>query len=145
MQCILLATDGSKSADRAADFAVQLAKSMGTAIWIVNVTDDGGVSPAQLEAFSEVEHVSRREMVESLSAQMLAKARERAEETGTRDVHIESRTGNIAQTIIDIAQEKHADAIVVGKRGWGTLAGLLIGSVTQKLVSLAPCTVVVVP
>ncbi len=44
-----------------------------------------------------------------------------------------------------IADAIHADTIVVGKRGLGTLTGLLVGSVTQKLVSLAPCTVIVVP
>ena len=76
---------------------------------------------------------------------MLARTRELVEQYGGPTAHIESRNGDVAQTIIEIAKEKRADAIVMGKRGHGTLAGLLIGSVTQKLVSLAPCTVIVVP
>ena len=51
----------------------------------------------------------------------------------------------MARTIIDIAQEKGVDAIIVGKRGAGRVAGLLLGSVSQKLVSLSPVPVTVVP
>ena len=145
MQCILLATDGSKTADRAADFAAQLAKSTGATLWIVNVTDDLGMAPVQLDAFSRVEHVSRQEMIKSLSTQILARIKEQMEKRDAPAVHIESRKGDVAQTIIELADEKHADAIVIGKRGHGKLAGLLVGSVAQKLVSLARVTVIVVP
>lgn len=145
MQCILLATDGSKSAERAADFAAQLAKAAEAPLWIATVTDDLGLSSAQLRAFSQAEHASRGEIIESIATQLLAKARDRAEALGVHSVHVESRRGDIAQTILEIADAIHADTIVVGKRGLGTLTGLLVGSVTQKLVSLAPCTVIVVP
>jgi nucleotide-binding universal stress UspA family protein len=47
--------------------------------------------------------------------------------------------------LIDIAKDGPVDKIVVGRRGRGELAGLLLGSVSQKLVSLAPCAVVVAP
>ena len=57
----------------------------------------------------------------------------------------ESRTGEAAPTIIDIARGKGADTIVVGRRGAGRVAGLLLGSVLQKLVSLSPLPVIVVP
>jgi nucleotide-binding universal stress UspA family protein len=52
--------------------------------------------------------------------------------------------GEEAQTILDVAREEAADIIVVGPRGLGRLAGLLVGSVTDKLVQLSDRPVLVV-
>jgi nucleotide-binding universal stress UspA family protein len=69
-------------------------------------------------------------------------------------VHVRSRRRSghqgplpkdVAQTIIEIAQENNVDIIVIGKRGVGRIAGLLLGSVSQKIVSLAPWLVTVFP
>jgi len=58
---------------------------------------------------------------------------------------LESHTGDIAQTIINIAEEKKVKNVVVGKRGIDRIAGLLLGSVSQKIASLATRPVTVVP
>lgn len=145
MQCVLLATDGSDNANRATDFAARSAKAMGLALWILNVTDALGLTAGELSEFSYSEHVSRRELIESLSAQILGKARDRAEANGAREIRVESRRGDTAQTIIEFAEEKDAAMIVVGRRGTGALPGLLVGSVTHKLIALAPCAVTVIP
>ena len=50
-----------------------------------------------------------------------------------------------AQAIADVAREEQADVIVVGTRGHTVLAGLLLGSVAQRLLHIAPCPVLVVP
>ncbi len=144
MNRILVATDGSEGANRAIDYAVQLAKSREAELIIVNIAG-GGLPDDILRSFTRSQHAWFEEIVSSASAEALGKARERARAAGAGVIHLESRTGDAAQAIIDIARDKGADTIVVGKRGNGRIAGLLIGSVSQKLVSLAPLPVVVVP
>jgi nucleotide-binding universal stress UspA family protein len=143
MKRILVATDGSEGADHAVDYAARWAKDHSADLLIVNVT--GGLPDRLLRSFTHAQHAWLDELLQSLAAETLAKARDRARDLGVAAIQLESRTGEVAPTIIDIAQEKEADAIVVGRRGAGRIAGLLLGSVSQKLVSLAPLPVVVIP
>ena len=53
--------------------------------------------------------------------------------------------GGPAHDIANIARDNGADLIVVGTRGMGVIAGLLLGSVTQRLLQIAPCPVLSVP
>ncbi len=50
-----------------------------------------------------------------------------------------------AHVIADVAAAEDADLIIVGTRGMGPIKGLLVGSVTQRLLHLAPCPVLAVP
>jgi len=145
MQHILVATDGSEGADRAIDYAAHQAKDTGADLLIVNVVGGYGLPDNMLKAFSRAPNAWLEEMLTSVSADTLTKARERARSIGVTMIQIESRAGDIAQTVIDIAREKRADSIVVGKRGTGRITGLLLGSVSQKLASLAPVPVTIVP
>ena len=85
------------------------------------------------------------DVLESLSAQILVAASERARRLGVATIKVQTAWGDPAEAVIESARREHADVIVVGRRGRGQLTGLLLGSVSQKLVSLAPCAVVVVP
>ena len=84
------------------------------------------------------------ELLASLSAETVTKARDRARSAGVRSIKLESRAGEAAPTIVEIAQEKAAGEFIVGKRGAGRLTGLLLGSVSQKLVGLSPLPVTVI-
>jgi nucleotide-binding universal stress UspA family protein len=145
MKRILVATDGSIGGDRAVDYAAQLAKNAGADLLIVNVIGGYGLPGKVFTAFAQPQQTGLKELLESLSAELLTKARDRARGVGVAAILLESRTGDAAQTIIEIAQEKETDVIVVGKRGAGLAARLLLGSISQKLVSLAPLPVIVVP
>jgi nucleotide-binding universal stress UspA family protein len=144
MKRILVATDGSDGADRAVDYAAHFAKDSGADLLIVNVFG-GGLSDNVFSRITYAQQSWLKELNASESAEMLTKARDRARSVGVTMIQLESRTGDVAKTIIEIAREKEADAIVVGKRGAGRIGGLLLGSVSQKLVSLAPQPVTVVP
>ena len=50
-----------------------------------------------------------------------------------------------AQMIADAARDFRADVIVVGTRGHTAIGGLLLGSVTQRLLHIAPCPVLAIP
>jgi nucleotide-binding universal stress UspA family protein len=104
-----------------------------------------GLPEKVVRAFTHSQQAWLTELLDSLSAEVLTKARERALAAGAPAALIESRSGDVASTIIQIAEEKGVSAIVVGKRGAGRVEGLLLGSVSQKLVSLAPLPVTVVP
>ena len=52
--------------------------------------------------------------------------------------------GDAAKCIIDYANKHGIDVIVMGTRGFGELQGLLLGSVSMKVQSLAPCTCICV-
>jgi nucleotide-binding universal stress UspA family protein len=143
MKRILVATDGSDGADHAVDYAARWAKREGAELLIVNVI--GGLPDRLLSSFTHAQHVWLDELLASLAAETLTDARDRARRVGIDSVQFESRTGEVAPTILEIAREKEADAIVVGRRGAGRIVGLLLGSVSQKLVSLAPLPVIVIP
>ncbi len=142
---ILVATDGSEAADRALDYAARLAKREGADLLIVNIIGGYGLPDGVFARMIDAKQASLKEMLDSISAQTLTKARERARASGADSIQLESRSGDIAETVIEIAKEKAINAIVVGKRGAGPIQRLLLGSVSQKLVSLAPVPVIVVP
>jgi nucleotide-binding universal stress UspA family protein len=143
MKRILVATDGSTGGDRAVDAAATLASKLAAELIIVTVQD--GIPADAAEAFETVEHVAPGDVAEVAAQGLLFRARERATKAGIVQLHVQSEVGDPTEAILKAAAARRADVIVVGRRGRGRLAGLLLGSVSQKLASLAPCPVIVVP
>jgi nucleotide-binding universal stress UspA family protein len=146
---ILVATDGSDSANRTVEFAARLTKRLSGQLRIINVVSLRNIPLEQLDEYSRLGQVTRLEAMTVESREQLNAARLRVEELGIPDVPLEStmelHEGNVAETIIDAARREPVDIIIVGKRGLGRLSGLVLGSVSQKVVELARCAVIVVP
>jgi nucleotide-binding universal stress UspA family protein len=51
--------------------------------------------------------------------------------------------GEIAETLLDLAESRHADLVAVGRRGISRLREVLLGSVSSRLLDLSPCPVLV--
>lgn len=74
---------------------------------------------------------------------ILAEAREMAEARGLT-IRTQAVPGRPAETVARIAREEGVDEIYLGSRGKDDVDSLLLGSVSARLVQIAPCTVVVV-
>jgi nucleotide-binding universal stress UspA family protein len=134
---ILLAVDGSEHALRATEIAADLARSLKAELRIIVVYDP---IPLYLGE-PNLQHAINARLKEA--HEILDRAVEAVGEVPA-DVHTGVIEGNSAEAIIEVAQTRECDLIVMGSRGRGRLAGLLLGSNSQKVVSHAPCPVLIV-
>ena len=134
---IMWASDGSEHSDRALDYARSLAEANSGSIIAVHVREitvgRAGGYPVQVDE-EEVEQKIQGQAKDLTDAGLDAKY----EQFG-------ASAGGAAHVIADAAREAGADLIVVGTRGQGPLSGLLLGSVTHRLLHVAPCPVLAVP
>ena len=143
MKVIISGTDGSEGSERAVATAAELAKSSHAKLLIVYV-DQHEFSDKQMHLIDQ-HRLDLGDMFEQFGLRILARACSVARDHGARDVKTMMGDGDPAEVLMDIAVKEHADAIVVGRRDRGRLEGLLLGSVSQKLASLAQCNVIIVP
>ena len=135
---ILLAVDGSDHALHAARTAADLARMVNVKEFRIVVAYDP--IPSYLGE-PNLQYAIDARMEESQV--ILQKA---AEAVGKLpcEIHTEVLQGSPAQAVIEVATTRKSDIIVMGSRGLGTLAGLLLGSTSQKVVAHAPCPVLVI-
>ncbi len=140
---IVVGTDGSDTARQAVREAVELAAALGASIELVSayepvagqrLRDEAREAPRDLQWM-----INAREDVEAT----LREAAAEAEAAGVA-VQTYAREGDPADAILDVAEERGADLIVVGNKGMTGAKRFLLGSVPNKVSHHAPCSVMII-
>jgi len=134
---IIWATDGSEDADRALPTALELTAEANGRLLVVHANErlGGRAGGAPLLADEA-----------DLQSELASKVNDLVGSGVNASFHVVSGLNtDPADLIADVAKEADADLIVVGTRGHGRVAGMLLGSVTQRLLHVAPCPVLAVP
>lgn len=136
MQRVLVGVDGSEAAKGALRWGLEEARCHGAAITVALV-----VAPAYLYGTEAPYWVERGDLVEEAKSQLDAIVDEVV--AGAADVTVDRRveSGDPRRVLRELSGE--ADLLVIGSRGHGEIAGLLLGSVGQYLVTHARCPVTV--
>ena len=145
---ILVAVDGSTHATKTVEAAANMAQRYDAKLIILHVVArifEGRVRD-DLENFASMEHMEQTEyeMLQELGREIVQSAELSARQKGIANVEAAVEVGDTASVIINMARARSADLIVLGRRGLGILAGLLLGSISHKVIQLAdvPCLIV---
>ena len=143
---LMVAVDGSENAQRALEAAVDMAKRMKLELQIVHVDYVPGLLwsmglPGSLIPADRIESDA-----ESFGEQLVSKAVKFAKDGGVASPKGEmvTKLTSPAQAIVEFAERREVDVIVVGTRGMGGFKKMLLGSVANSVLHYAHCSVLVV-
>jgi nucleotide-binding universal stress UspA family protein len=132
---IVVGTDGSPDAERAMTFAGDLATERGAELVVVHaVQAPEPVHPRFVEPAVDLE--ARREFAEAWCAPLKQRG---------IGYDLEVVQGDPRRALLDVARDRGADLLVVGSRGLGPLANVVLGSVATSLAQHADLPVTIVP
>jgi nucleotide-binding universal stress UspA family protein len=142
-QGIVVGTDGSSTASEAVRQATELARSVGAKVYLVSAYEpvpEGRLRDERQQVPEDLQWMvnPREDVVSTLERDAGA--------LGEAGVEVETlaREGDPADAILDVAEEKGADLIVVGNKGMTGAKRFLLGSVPNKVSHHAPCSVMII-
>lgn len=136
---VVWATDGSEAADQALTVARQMAAEVGGEVLAVHCVELTlpGKGGGRFSVYANEE-----ELEEKIGRQLRELS---ADGVPARVLMARAAVGEAAHMIAEAARDEGAEVIVIGTRGRSPLVGALLGSVTQRLLHIAPCPVLAVP
>lgn len=146
---LLVAVDGSEHSHRACELAGDLANHYGSHVVLLHIVHQPrGSVPAGVEEFERLEHVhiTERDLLESAGTRILMDAESRARTSGATEVKRLLEFGHPAEIIIQYSKQHlfPGDAIIMGRRGLGDVASLVLGSISHRVTHGADSTVITV-
>lgn len=137
---ILVAIDGSKDSGEGVKLAFDMIKAQGGAVTLL------AVIPLYPDIDLEISARARDSLESKLSQQAeqaLSKAKELFQSSGITPKSMIVSSGAIADEIVKTAEEEKMDIIVIGSRGMGATGRFSLGGTAMKIISHAPCSVLV--
>lgn len=142
MKPVMLATDGSPTAEKATDTAIELARLLDAELIVVTAWEipytTVGLAPAAPVANGELAQLSEEE-----ARKVAVQAAARAEEAGI-ETRVSVLRGPTVQEICAAADKFDPRFLVIGSHGWGAVKRALFGSVSTGVLHHATCPVLVV-
>lgn len=139
---VVLAVDASPDSRNAALVIRHLAEP--PILDVLNVVDEDALKHAYISPTMPADYLEtyRREVTE-VAEQVLHDMKTELEPY-CRHIRLIADSGDAPESIIQTAEESHADLVIVGQRGMTATPSFLLGGVSQKVATYAPCSVLVV-
>ncbi|OGW37459.1 MAG: hypothetical protein A2010_15255 [Nitrospirae bacterium GWD2_57_9] len=137
VQRILLSSDGSEFSEGAVREAVRLAKTCSSSLSVLSVIDYNPEFDSVAPQIMEKKEKEARLHLEAVQA--------RARKEGVECATLVEKGEDPYRNIVEAAEKDKSTMIVMGRRGRTGLKRLMMGSVTARVIGLAPCNVLVVP
>ena len=139
MSKLLVAVDGSECSARAVKWAMEAARACGAELHAVTVQPT--FASGDIRRFVTAEMIETYQREEGEKA--LAAARRMLDEAGIQ-WHPHIVVGHVAEALCEFASRNACTQIVMGTRGLGGVAGLILGSVASQVIHAAPVPVTLV-
>jgi len=142
-QKILLASDGSSDALRAAQAAALLASRLGAALTVLHVYPEHMDFPPGVEpAHTYKDPAARDQEILAARAAVARRIAAALEEQGVAGATREAK-GHPAEAIVAVAREENSDLVIVGCHTMSGIKAFLMGSVSDRVCHHAPCAVLI--
>lgn len=142
---ILVAIDGSKSAIKALDRAVELQALTGAELYLICVYKHHSLFEASLSMVRPSDIQIPDQALSEFAKEVVEHAKKHALERGAKGVRGFVKGGKPSKIIVAFASDNGFDLIVVGSRGTHSdKDGMILGSVSHRVASMARCATLVV-